>query len=56
MCIIYNINTYNCLVSMNTINGNLKISKVPLKQLKKYLKKVVFNSVRDDDVKNKLLE
>ena len=46
---------FNCLVSMDD-NSNLKISKVPLKELNEEQKVIVANSKREDDIKNKLLE
>ena len=46
---------FNCLVSMD-VNGNLKISKLPLKQLNENLKTIIANAKRDEDIKDKLLE
>ena len=46
---------YNCLVSMD-INSNLRISKVPLKELNENLKSIISNAKREEDIKDKLLE
>ena len=46
---------FNCVVSMDDDN-NLKISKVPLKELNKEQKIIVKNAKREDDIRNKLLE
>ena len=46
---------FNCLVTMDD-NSNLKISKVPLKELNKEQKIIVANAKREDDISNKLLE
>ena len=46
---------FNCLVSMDE-NSNLKISKLPHKELNKKLKIVIGNAKKDDEVKDKLLE
>ena len=46
---------FNCVVSMDEDN-NLKISKVPLKELNKEQKKIVANAKREEDIRNKLLE
>ena len=46
---------FNCVVSMNK-NGNLKVSRVPLKDLRGNLKKIVENKTKDDDIRGKLLE
>jgi len=46
---------FNCVVSMDDDN-NLKISKVPLKELNKEQKIIVKNAKREEDIRNKLLE
>ncbi len=46
---------FNCLVSMDE-NGNLKISKVPLKKLNEKLKKIIANAKREENIRDKLLE
>ena len=46
---------YNCLVSMDD-NCNLKISKMPLKELNEEQKAIVANAKKEEDIKNKLLE
>ena len=46
---------FNCVVSMDDYN-NLKISKVPLKELNKEQKIIVKNAKREEDIRNKLLE
>jgi len=46
---------YNCLVSMDKTN-NLKISKIPLKELNKNQKTIIANSKKEEDVRGKLLE
>jgi len=46
---------FNSLVSMDNEN-NLKISKVPLKELNEEQKTIVANAKREEDIKNKLLE
>ena len=46
---------FNCVVSMDNDN-NLKISKVPLKELNKEQKIIVKNAKREEDIRNKLLE
>ncbi|MBO8244076.1 FAD-binding protein [Prochlorococcus marinus XMU1411] len=46
---------FNCKVSMDN-NGNLKISKLPLKELNQEQKKIVSNANREEDIRNKLLE
>ena len=46
---------FNCLVSMDE-NSNLKISKLPLKELTENLKKIITNAKRQEDIKDKLLE
>ena len=46
---------FNSLVSMDD-NNNLKISKVPLKELNEEQKTIVANAKREEDIKNKLLE
>ncbi len=45
----------NCVVSMDDDN-NLKVSKIPLKELNKEQKIIVANSKREEDIRNKLLE
>ena len=37
-------------------DDNLKISKVPLKELNEEQKKIVANAKREEDIRNKLLE
>ena len=46
---------FNCLVSMDE-DGNLKISKLPLKELNDNLKTIIANTQREEDIKDKLLE
>ena len=46
---------FNCLVSMDE-DGNLKISKLPLKELNENLKTIIANTQREEDIKDKLLE
>ena len=46
---------FNCLVSMDE-NNNLKISKVPIKELNAKLKNILANQSREEDIKGKLLE
>ena len=46
---------FNCVVSMDDDN-NLKISKVPLKELNKEQKIIIANAKREEDIRNKLLE
>ena len=46
---------FNCLISMDN-NSNLKISKVPLKELTEEQKTIVANAEREEDMRNKLLE
>jgi len=46
---------FNCLVNMDP-NSNLKISKLPLKELNENLKSIIANEKREEDIKNKLLE
>ena len=46
---------FNTLVSMDE-NHNLKISKLPLKELDENLKKIIKNKKREIDIKDKLLE
>ena len=46
---------FNSLVSMDD-NNNLKISKVPLKELNEEHKIIIANAKREEDIKNKLLE
>ncbi len=46
---------FNCIVSIDE-NSNLKISKVPIKELNEKQKKIIKNSKRGEDIKNKLLE
>ena len=47
--------SFNILVSMDD-NSNLKLSKVPLKQLNEKQKKILACAKRDEDIRNKLLE
>ncbi len=46
---------FNCLISMDE-NNNLKISKVPLKELKDTLKKIIAGAKKEDNISGKLLE
>ena len=46
---------FNCVVSMNDDN-NLKISKIPLKELNKEQKIIVANEKKEEDIRDKLLE
>ncbi len=46
---------FNCVLSMDDDN-NLKISKVPLKELNKEQKIIIANAKREEDIRNKLLE
>ena len=46
---------FNCVVSLDDDN-NLKISKVPIKELSEEQKKIVANAKREEDIRNKLLE
>ena len=46
---------FNSIVSMDE-NSNLKISKLPLKELNETLKKIIKNAKRELDIKDKLLE
>ena len=46
---------FNCLVSMDD-NSNLKVSKIPLKELNEEQITIVANSKREEDIRNKLLE
>ena len=46
---------FNCLVSMDE-NNNLKVSKLPLKELSEEQKTIVANAKREEDISNKLLE
>ncbi len=46
---------FNCLVSMDD-SSNLKISKVPLKELTEEQKTIVANAKREEDTRKKLLE
>jgi len=46
---------FNSVVIMDQ-DENLKISKIPLKELNKNLKNIIQNSYRDEDIKDKLLE
>ena len=45
---------FNCVVSMD--DNNLKISRVPLKELNQEQKIIVKNAKREEDMRNKLLE
>ena len=36
--------------------NNLKISKVPLKELDEYQKTIIANAKKEEDIRNKLLE
>ena len=47
---------FNCLVSIDNKNNDLKVSKIPLKELNKKLKKIIDNATREEDMKDKLLE
>ena len=46
---------FNCLVFMDE-NSNLKISKIPLKELNNKLKKIIANQKKEEDISKKLLE
>ncbi len=46
---------FNCLVSMDD-NSALKISRVPLKELKEEQKIIISKAKREEDISNKLLE
>ncbi len=46
---------FNCVVSMDD-NDNLKISKVPIKELNNKQKIIIANAKREEDIRNKLLE
>ncbi len=46
---------FNCVVRMDD-DDNLKISKVPIKELNKEQKIIVANAKREEDISNKLLE
>jgi len=46
---------FNCLISMDE-NHNLKISKLPIKELNEEQKKIIENVKREEDIRNKLLE
>ncbi len=46
---------YNCVIKMDN-NNNLKISKIPLKELKQKLKNIIKQSTREEDIQGKLLE
>ena len=37
-------------------NSNLKISKLPLKELNESLNTIIANAKKEEDIKNKLLE
>ena len=47
---------FNCSVNMDENNGNLKISKIPLKKLNENLKSIVQNNIKEEEKKEKLLE
>ena len=47
---------FNCAVTMDKNNGNLSISKIPLKRLNENLKAMVQNNIREEEKKEKLLE
>ena len=46
---------FNCLVSMDE-HKNLKTSKIPLKHLNDNFKKLIQNSRKEEDIRDKLLE
>lgn len=46
----------NCLVRFENQSKILKINKVPLKPLSDRLKQILSNQIKDEDIKNKLLE
>ena len=46
---------FNCLISMDE-NHNLKISKLPLKELNEEQNTIIENAKREEDIRNKLLE
>ena len=45
---------FNCVVCMD--DDNLKVSKVPIKELNNKQKIIVANAKREEDIRNKLLE
>ena len=47
---------FNYLVSMDDDKNNLKVTKVPIKELSEEQKKIVANAKREEDIRNKLLE
>ena len=46
---------FNCVVNLDE-NSNLKVSKLPLKELNENQKIIVANTKREEDIKDKLLE
>ena len=46
---------FNCSISMDE-NQNLKISKLPLKELNEEQKTIIENAKREEDIRDKLLE
>ena len=49
-------NNFNFLISMDFLNNELNISKLPLKQLNQKLKLIISNETKEEDIKDKLLE
>ena len=49
-------NQFNCMVKLEKNSKELKISKIPLKNIKKDLKPLIINSDYEMDIKDKLLE
>ena len=47
---------FNCLAIMDDKNSNLKVLKVPIKELNEDLKKIIATAKREEDVSDKLLE
>ena len=47
---------YNLSIKQNKSNGELKIKKINSKMLSAELKKILKNNLKDDELKNKLLE
>ncbi len=49
-------NNFNFLISMDFLNNELNISKLPLKKLNQKLKLIISNETKEEDIKDKLLE
>ena len=47
---------FNCLIETEKGNLDLKISKIPIKKIKKELSLILANQRRQIDIRNKLLE